>query len=90
MSGTAVCSCTDSRYVTVGCRVHHKMPDGCLAADREVSCEGCAEFFCDHDCAWYDEIDPDVPADERGETFLCAECGQYGTKNGTVRKQEGR
>ena len=75
-----------SRVVTVGCRVHHLMPDGCVAADHEVRCEGCGQFLCDHECAWYDEIDPDVPEDERGEFLECSECGEFGVRQGTLKK----
>lgn len=89
MSLLAGCSChvnaRGERETTVACRVHHIMPDGCIAADHEVACDGCREFVCDHDCAWYDEIDPDVPEDEREESFLCAECGAAGVANGVRR-----
>lgn len=77
------------RIITVGCPVHHLMPDGHLAAEHEVACEGCREFLCDHECACYDEIDPDLPEDERGEVLLCAECGQWGVDHGTLRLKEG-
>jgi len=77
-----------SRVVTVGCRVHHVMSDGAPAADFETSCEGCMEFGDSRDgFAWYDEIDPDIPAEERGEAWRCIECGDYGVANGTLRRK---
>jgi hypothetical protein len=67
-----LCICEGDRWpdgsliVTVGCRVHHRMPDGCVAADHEVLCEGCSTFVCDHDCMWVE--DPD------GESLVCTQC----------------
>lgn len=90
---TPTCTCSGdrwpdgSRVVTVGCRVHHLMADGAPAADHEVGCESCREFFDNRsgECRWYDQIDPDMPEEERGETFCCQECGEFGVEQGTLR-----
>jgi hypothetical protein len=68
-----LCTChvgPRGREDTVGCRVHHLMPDGCVAADHEVLC-ACGNFRCDdHDCTSMERTDEDG----YDITLVCAEC----------------
>lgn len=54
-------------HVTVGCRVHHLMPDGEPAADHEVSC-ACSNFVDDRNCDTY--LD-----DDGAPHFVCRDTG---------------
>jgi hypothetical protein len=67
------------RHCAVGCRAHHKMPDGCVAADQEVLC-ACSNFECEHNTTRMSRWDAEEEYNE--EVQVCEPCMPFFMEGG--------